>query len=145
MIVRTIPGLELVSGDNQRSGSWHDAAKRAARAKGLARLVLAGGKRPRFPVVVTLVRIWPRPLDTAGLASALKGVEDGVAEWLKVDDGRAERAKQVLWIKHNETGGVREHACRIEIEELASVEELFTAAEAHPVLTKMLKASGWKR
>ena len=43
--------------------------------------------RPQpLPCVVTLTRVGGKPLDTDNLAGALKGVRDGVADRLGVDD-----------------------------------------------------------
>lgn len=142
MISVTIPGLVTTSGDNARSGSWHAKAKKIARERTLVRLVLGAKKRPPLPVMVTLTRIAPRSLDSAGLQSALKGVEDQVAAWLGVDDGRAERAERVLWVKHNEKAGVREYGGRIEIATI-DVAAVKAAAAAHPVLAAILKGHGW--
>lgn len=45
------------------------------------------GHRPVLPAVVTLTRIGRRKLDAHdNLRSALKGVVDGIADWLKVKD-----------------------------------------------------------
>lgn len=137
----TIPGLVTTSGDNARSGSWHAKANKVKRERHLAALVLGARRTWTWPVVVTITRVSPRALDTAGLASALKGIEDEVAAWLGVDDGRAERGGRVLWIKLNERGGVREHAVKITVETLAP--GLREAAQAHPVLVALLKAHGW--
>lgn len=38
-------------------------------------------------LIVTLTRVGPRTLDTDNLAGALKGVRDGVADALGIDDG----------------------------------------------------------
>ncbi len=141
MLTVTIPGLVTKSEDNARSGSWHKRSTKVARERHLAALVLGARRVWTYPVVVTIVRVSPRALDTAGLASALKGIEDETARWLGVDDGRAERSQQVLWIKLNERGKPKEHAVRIVVEELAP--GLKEAAQAHPVLVALLRAHGW--
>jgi len=136
----TIPGLATKSGDNSRSGSWHDKAKKVARERHLTRMVLGPKRVWTWPVVVTITRLSPRALDTAGLASALKGIEDEVAAWLGVDDGRSERAGQVLWIKTWERAS-KTNAVTIEVEPLAP--GLVEAARRHPTLVKLLRAHGW--
>lgn len=140
MIAVTIPGLVTKSGDNAHV-DWRVKARKVAKERRVVRLVL-GAPRPWVcQLVVTIVRISPRPLDSAGLASALKGIEDEVAAWLGVDDGRAERSRQVLWVKVWERGAPRENAVRVLIEPLApGLEE---AAAAHPVLGLLLRAHGW--
>lgn len=136
----TIPGLVTKSGDNAHV-DWRVKARKVAKERRLVRLVL-GAPRPWVgQIVITLVRVSPRPLDSAGLASALKGVEDEVAAWLGVDDGQAERSRRVLWVKVWERGAPRENAVRIVVEPLApGLEE---AAAAHPVLGLLLRAHGW--
>lgn len=136
-----IPGLATTSGDNSRSGSWHGRHNKVKRERHLTRLVLGARRAWTWPAVVTITRVSPRALDTAGLASALKGIEDEVASWLGVDDGRAERSGQVLWLKLNEHGKPREHAVKITVEALAP--GLVEAARAHPVLVALLRAHGW--
>lgn len=143
MLTRTIPGLHLVSGDNSR-GSWHKGHGRTQEAHRLVRLVLGSATPPPFPVMVIMVRIAPRQLDTAGLASSTKGVEDAVAKWLQKDDGRAERAEEIMWIRHNETGGVREYGVRLEISTLGATDEMRRLAAAHPALTALVRAAGWR-
>lgn len=140
MISVVIPGLRTTSGDNAR-GSWHGKASKVAKERRLVGLVLGAPRVWTYPIVVTITRVGPRPLDSAGLASALKGVEDEIAAWLGIDDGRAERAKRVLWIKHNQRGKPKEYGIRIVVEALApGLEE---AAAGHPVLLALLRAHGW--
>ena len=136
----TIPNLVTKSGDNSHV-HWRTKAAKVKRERYLTRLFLGARRAWEWPVVVTITRISPRPLDSAGLASALKGIEDETAAWLGVDDGRAERAEAVLWIKLNERGKPKEHAVRVEIEALAP--GLREAAARHPVLAALLRSHGW--
>lgn len=46
------------------------------------------------PLVVTLVRIGPREMDDEGCIASLKGVRDGIADALKIDDGDK---KKIRW------------------------------------------------
>jgi hypothetical protein len=43
-----------------------------------------------LPAVVTMTRISPRFLDSDNLQGSLKHVRDGLADWLRVDDKRAD-------------------------------------------------------
>jgi len=96
MIAVTIPGLRLSSTLNARQ-HWRVRAVAARRQRALARLCLSTHPRPTGPVVVTITRVAPRSLDSDNLAGACKSVRDGVADWLGVDDGVAERAGLVAW------------------------------------------------
>ena len=140
-VLVTLP-LVTVSGDN-RHVVWQRKAATAKAQRGIVALALGARCAWEWPVVVTLTRVSPRPLDSDGLHSALKAVQDGVARWLGVDDGRAERAQQVLWLRHQERGGVREHAVRIEIRPLREADGLRGLAEAHPIVGALLRSAGW--
>lgn len=95
MIV-TIPGLKLANTLNTRQ-HWRKRAESAKRQRHTVALVLRTHPRPTGPVVVTIVRVAPRALDSDNLAGACKSVRDGVADWLGVDDGVAERRGDVVW------------------------------------------------
>lgn len=41
----------------------------------------------RAPLVVTLVRLGPRALDYSNMVGGCKHFQDGVADWLEIDDG----------------------------------------------------------
>jgi len=71
---------------------WSVKAKRAAKqrrdAKYLCAINLKGFKAPHDSTLrVQLVRIAGRKLDDDNLRSALKAVRDGIADYLKIDDG----------------------------------------------------------
>lgn len=91
-----IPGLRLSSTLNDRR-HWRKRAGSAKAQRLLANLHLSRFPKPTGPVVVTITRVSPRQLDSDNLAGACKSVRDGVADWLGVDDGVAERAGLVLW------------------------------------------------
>lgn len=114
MIAVTIPGLRLASTLNARQ-HWRARAASAKRQRGLTRLCLSAHPRPTGPVVVTITRAAPRALDSDNLAGACKSVRDGVADWLGVDDGAAERAGLVAWRCTQETQA-KFYAVRITIE-----------------------------
>ena len=92
----TIPGLRLSNTLNTRQ-HWRQKAAAAKRQRHTVALVLRTHPRPTGPVVVTIVRVAPRQLDSDNLAGACKSVRDGVADWLEVDDGVAERKGGVVW------------------------------------------------
>ena len=114
MIAVTIPGLRLASTLNARQ-HWRARAAAAKRQRATARLCLSAHPRPTGPVVVTITRLAPRALDSDNLAGACKSVRDGVADWLGVDDGAAERAGLVAWQCAQETQA-KFYAVRITIE-----------------------------
>lgn len=86
---------------------WAVKAKRAETQKRAARL-----RCPPWPggalLVVKLVRIAPRSLDTDNLAAALKSVRDGIATWLRIDDA----SPLVAWAYSQERG---EDGVRVEV------------------------------
>ena len=114
MIAVTIPGLRLASPLNARQ-HWRARAAAAKRQRAIARLCLSAHPRPTGPVVVTVTRVAPRALDSDNLSGACKSVRDGVADWLGVDDGAAERAGLVAWQCAQETQA-KFYAVRITIE-----------------------------
>lgn len=93
-------------------------AKRASRAK-LHRTTAwaelrAADKEPRLlgPVVVRVVRIAPRPLDSHdNLRHSLKATVDGVSDWL----GVADNDPRVQWDYGQEKGKPKTYAVRIEV------------------------------
>jgi len=110
----TLP-LRLVTLENQRE-HWAKKAKRAKEQRGLAVLALGGcllippGHYRGWQV--TLTRIAPRELDPGNFHASFKHVQDGVADWLGIDDG----SKVIQWLYEQEKGRPREYAVRIHIE-----------------------------
>ena len=92
-------------------------ARRAKAEKAKALLVARSHLRmpPRLPVVVTLARVSPgsRELDDDNLRGTLKAVRDGIASWLRVDDG----GPWVRW-EYEQIRG--DWAARVRVEEVAS-------------------------
>lgn len=85
------------------------AATFALRAMvGDVRAELQAGAR----LVVTLTRVAPRQLDDDNLASAFKGVRDGVADVLGIDD----RDTRVAWRYEQEKGAPKQAAVGIRID-----------------------------
>ena len=60
---------------------------------------------------VVLVRIAPRKLDTDNLGRSLKGVQDGLADWIGIDDGD----DRLAWKYRNEKGAPGTTALRVEL------------------------------
>lgn len=64
------------------------------------------------PVVITVTRVAPRPLDQHdGLGAALKPIVDGVADYLGVKDND----KRIAWKLEQRRGRVREYCVEISI------------------------------
>lgn len=91
VILVTVP-VKIVSLANLRE-HW---GKRAARAKvhraaALLALTAAANRnsidRPSPPLVVRITRVAPRALDSDNAVGGAKNVRDGVADWLRLDDG----------------------------------------------------------
>jgi hypothetical protein len=93
-VVVTVPGLRVTTPGNSRK-HWRVEAKRARRER-LATLLACKEqvadatraallKAPRLRV--RFVRVGRRRLDCVNTFGALKHVIDGMADWLKVDDG----------------------------------------------------------
>lgn len=104
----TIP-LRAQGSQNAR---LHWRVKAAQVKKERAAAMLATAKLPAlvFPaLVVTLTRVGPRELDFVNLCATLKGVQDGVASRLKVDDA----SRLVAWQFTQEPG---EYAVKVRVE-----------------------------
>jgi hypothetical protein len=83
-------------------------ARRIARQKSQTRLLCP--KWNEGPAVrIWMTRISPRQLDSDNLAAALKAVRDGIASWLRIDDG----SPLVEWRYEQEKGD--EPCIRVEI------------------------------
>lgn len=89
MIETTIP-VKSVSVANMRL-HWAAKARLAKAHRTAARAAMASTAplAPAPPLTLILTRLGPRTLDSDNLASALKAVRDGIADWLGVDDGHA--------------------------------------------------------
>ena len=53
-----------------------------------------------------MTRVSRGVLDTDNLGGALKATQDAIAAWLGVDDGKAERAGLVVWVREQRKGPV---------------------------------------
>lgn len=92
--------------------NWRKRAKRAQEERAVVRMRLAVVRQwpPPLPVTVTLTRVGPRALDGDNLQGAMKGVRDGVADALGLDDG----SEDVQWLYIQERGG--KHEVRVKVE-----------------------------
>ena len=88
--------VKLVSEANQREhwGAKHTRAKKQKNAVGRSLKILMiqnaitdPGKHFSLPIVVKIVRIGKRKLDTDNLAGSAKHVRDAIAKELGIDDG----------------------------------------------------------
>lgn len=118
MLEVTLP-LRLVSEANRRD-HWRVVRKRLGEHKSITHMRLAGIistirfliESPEQALVkVTLTRIGLRRLDTDNLAGACKGVRDGVALALGVDDADP----RITWVYEQRTGE-RRYAVSIRLE-----------------------------
>lgn len=82
-----------------------------AKAERRQALLMCGAslERPATFCVVRLTRIGPRRLDDDNVATAFKAVRDGVADWLRVDDGDTSK---VRW-EYDQAKG--DYAIRVEV------------------------------
>lgn len=117
-VIVAIPGLRLANTLNTRQ-HWRKKADAAKRQRHTVALVLRTHPKPSGPIVVTIVRVAPRALDSDNLAGACKSVRDGVADWLGVDDGVAERKGDVVWQVAHRKGKVGEYGVEIRVEAVA--------------------------
>ena len=112
--------LHTVSESNQRE-HWARRAKRV-RLQRTAVFYELGAPwaqqilREYRPLVVILTRIAPRSLDSGNLESSLKGVQDGVADWLAGDYGKGQDRQPFLhWRYAQRRGNPGEYAVEINI------------------------------
>lgn len=90
---------------------WAAKAKRVQSQRTAAHwMCQAHPSRPALPVVVRLIRIAPRELDTDNLAGGFKAVRDGIADWLGIDDNDP----RVGWTYAQERGEPLQYSVRVE-------------------------------
>lgn len=102
-VTQVIP-LRTVSALNRRE-HWAVRARRVKAERRAALLITQPNWIDKFPATITLVRFGPRKLDDDNLRGAMKGVRDGVADRLGVDDADP----RITWEYQQEKGkyGVR--------------------------------------
>lgn len=64
-----------------------------------------------FPLVITMTRIAPRPLDSDNLPPSMKSIRDGISDALKIDD----RDPRVEWEYRQEKRKPKEYAVLVEV------------------------------
>ena len=104
--------LRLVNLANE-SEHWATRARRAKVQREAGALMFAGRPRPVLPLLITITRIGPRRMDSDGLAISGKHVRDGVADWLRIDDGHP----AIEWRYEQERGKPKQYAVRGELSE----------------------------
>lgn len=108
MIAFLVP-IRTTTGLNARE-HWAQRAKRVKKERSSARMLAMAAVRaegiPPLPLKITLIRIGPRKCDSDAVPGGLKGVRDGIADALGIDDGNDEHA---AWSYTQERGkwGVR--------------------------------------
>ena len=100
----------LRTSPNARALTWQGRAARIKaerrQARDRCKLQL---RTPELPCLVILTYVCPRKLDEVNLLGSLKATQDGVAEWLGVNDGDETQAR---WKFEQERGA---YAVRVEI------------------------------
>lgn len=86
MISITIP-LKTISTSNARLNRFKLAAMTKAQRSTTKHALGSVALPPAQPLTIVITRIGPKNLDSDNLATSQKGVRDGVADWLGVDDG----------------------------------------------------------
>src|SRR5574343_1888991 len=111
MLTISLP-IKLVSVANLRL-HWAAKAKLVKGHRSRTRVALSNEAPipPSTPLAVVLTRIAPRRLDSDNLASAFKGVRDGVADWLGVDDGH----KDIQWVYEQRAAGPKGYGIEVEV------------------------------
>ena len=109
-----LPIRTISEANRSRHEHWSTTAKRVkgqrAAARGLTRIAIAN-KEPLLSI--TLTRIAPRQLDQGNLGRALKAVQDGVSDALRIDDG----SPAILWIYSQRKGRSNEYSVLVEIDQ----------------------------
>lgn len=72
------------------------------------------GARVALPVIVTLVRVSPRPYDDDNIRGAFKAWRDGVSDWLKVPDNDP----NVTWEYLQVRGHPKQYAVEIRVQDV---------------------------
>lgn len=105
MIEYTLP-VKLESTANLRE-HWAAKHRRMQRHRNAAIVI----RRHSLPCVVELIRVAPRRLDGDNLQNAFKGLRDGVADRLGVDDADP----RVEWRYGQERGEPKQYAVKVRI------------------------------
>ena len=116
--------IKVVPGDNERDAHWNVRSERVARVRSATALCWRNAKNrglakiPALPVVVTMTRVAPSPLDGLdNLNASMKAVRDQIAAELKVKN---DRVPEVEWRYSQHRRGVREYAVHVRVEPKAT-------------------------
>lgn len=111
MIEVNLP-LKIISVANAREYHYDRARRhRLHRRTAWLAMLSAMSTPPKPPLTIRLTRIGPRLLDSDNLASGFKAVRDGIADWLKVDDGSAD----LTWQYAQKSQGPGKYGASVEI------------------------------
>ena len=116
-----LPGLRLYSESNLRE-HWARNHRRAKTQRVTTYYTLSAHvPRTRAtlrPLVITITRIAPRPLDEGdNLPASAKAVQDGIADWLAGQYGKGQDRQPGLVFRYNQRRGApREYGVTITIE-----------------------------
>jgi hypothetical protein len=103
--------IRVVSLSNLRE-CWQAKQRRAKTHRAAVKLALGRDiKGPPPPYVITLTRIGPRVLDPGNLEASFKHIQDGVADWLGIDDGD----KRLTWRYEQRREGAKTYAAEVVI------------------------------
>jgi hypothetical protein len=89
-VVVYAPILTISESNRSRHEHWGTTRRRAEKQRDSANRHLRSIRwfeDNGQPITITLTRLGVRNLDSGNLEAALKHVQDGVADWLKIDDG----------------------------------------------------------
>ena len=93
-MIEVVSYIRTWSALNERC-HWSTRARRAKHERHSIGWLLAGKTRPEPPIRVVMTRRGPTSgLDDDNLAGALKGIRDGIATWLGIDDGD----QRITWV-----------------------------------------------
>ena len=67
---------------------WSHKARKAREHKDIVGWMLKNRAPPTPPFVIRLIRVGPRRMDQDNFVTSLKAVQDGVAAWIGIDDGK---------------------------------------------------------
>jgi hypothetical protein len=103
--------VRLISEANAHT-HWRERQKRAKAQRAAAKAAMGEDiKGPPPPYTITITRIAPRRLDSDNLAGAGKHVRDGIADWLRIDDGDP----RLTWHYEQRSEGAGKYAAEVVI------------------------------
>ena len=115
-----VPIKTVSEANRSRHEHWGSTARRVKQQRNATRLLVRAAlnniNEPETwlpqPVAVTLIRFGPKKLDDDNLGTALKAVQDGVADALGIDDGDVDQ----IWFYHDQVYGESEYKVVIKID-----------------------------